>query len=72
MAIEDYANFKKYNKKDWIGLTKDEIKEKIKEIFGDDSVHYTFEDEFRETEEYNCNFITFIVVDNKVVDSMWG
>lgn len=71
MSIDNDNNSKKYNDIFWIGLTTDEVKEKIKEVFGD-SVRYIFEKKFRITEQYCLNLITFIIVDNKVVDSRWG
>jgi hypothetical protein len=65
-----FSNHNKYNKNDWIGLTRDEVNIKMKKVFGN-SVKYMFRDEFRITEQYYPDLLTFKVVDNKVVDTRW-
>jgi hypothetical protein len=56
---------------EWIGLTVDEAKNKVNEIFKN-KVHCIFVDEFREEEDYLINTITFKVKHNIVIDGGWG
>lgn len=71
MSSDDDANFELYAKQEWIGLTVDQVKSKIAELF-DDTVTYEFLDQFRDTEELCYNYIEFQIKDGVVVASSWG
>jgi hypothetical protein len=71
MTDNDNDNFKLYRNIEWIGLTIDEAKEKVQKLF-DNKVYCCFVDNYRETEQFYFNYITFLKRDNIVVGSMWG
>lgn len=65
----DYENFTMFDRIRWTGMTKEEVANKITELFGI-VVTYTFDHKL--TVEYMSNHASFEMENDVVVRSYWG
>lgn len=62
-------NFQIFNNTNWVGLTKDQVTDKMTELFGN-TVNYSFTHRF--TEVFILNHAEFDMENDVVVRSYWG
>jgi hypothetical protein len=79
LDIDDWSNVeslntinkRKYDDINWVGMTVDEVRNKITEVFND-IVRVAFVEEFREEELYMLNYFECKMVNGRVVETSWG